>query len=147
MRIEILISSEEKLSELNRKVQEFSYANTYGPLSVSTIRYQYQTMVTIKCLYIFSGIVEEVLAFGERITIFTESGDKDSKPLKQASTTSKGRPPTTGRFDTRKELVEFIFDNYQHSPRNMTLIARAAKVSLTTVSKILDGGNPYANEN
>lgn len=49
----------------------------------------------------------------------------------------RDRRITTGRFDTRKELEEFVVREARNSKRNQSQIARAARVSATCVWKIL----------
>jgi len=45
----------------------------------------------------------------------------------------------TGRFDTRKELVEFVRDEYfRVKTRTITQIARDAKISAALASLIID---------
>lgn len=48
------------------------------------------------------------------------------------------RKPTTGRFETRTELESEVLDRYRNTNQNIAQIARFARVSATTVSKILD---------
>ena len=48
------------------------------------------------------------------------------------------RAPTTGRFNTRLELETFVCLEWLTSKRNLNQIARAARVSSTTVGKIID---------
>lgn len=50
----------------------------------------------------------------------------------------------TGRFDTRRELEEFVVRQYRNTKRNQTQIARAARVSLPTIYKILNDWNGKA---
>jgi len=51
----------------------------------------------------------------------------------------KSRKLTTGRFETREELEEFIHDQYfRIRTRTITQIAMDAKVSPATASKIID---------
>ena len=51
----------------------------------------------------------------------------------------KGRKKTTGRFETRDELVEFICRKYYTTKLGDTAIGRMAQVSQTTVANILSG--------
>ena len=50
----------------------------------------------------------------------------------------KGRKPITGRYDTREELEEAVLRDYYNTSRNMTQVARACRVSQSTVSAILN---------
>lgn len=59
---------------------------------------------------------------------------KRGRPVKSSKRKSSGRPPATGRFETRQDLEAFVWgrsDTPQHR------IADAAGVSLATVKKIL----------
>jgi hypothetical protein len=49
----------------------------------------------------------------------------------------RGRKLSTGRFETRAELEEFVIREYKNTPRNQAQIARAARASTTTVANIL----------
>lgn len=49
------------------------------------------------------------------------------------------RQKTTGRFDTRDELLEFVCRKYYTSTMNNAQIARSAGVSESTAANILDG--------
>jgi hypothetical protein len=53
---------------------------------------------------------------------------------------SRGRRPTTGRFDTRAELCGWVWSQYQNTPANISDIARQCRVSAAVVAKILDAG-------
>jgi predicted XRE-type DNA-binding protein len=50
----------------------------------------------------------------------------------------KGRKLTTGRFDTREQLVEMIVFLWQHTSCRQALIARNCQVSEATVSNIVN---------
>ena len=50
----------------------------------------------------------------------------------------KGRPKTTGRFDTREELVEKVAFLYFNTNMSIFKIARNVKVSETVAHKIID---------
>jgi hypothetical protein len=52
-----------------------------------------------------------------------------------------GRPPMTGRFATREELVAFVLQQYHTTPRKVPDIARAAQVSEAIVHRILNRKN------
>jgi len=49
-----------------------------------------------------------------------------------------GRPKTTGRFDTRRELLERIRYLWEDTSCNQSTIARNCRVSAPTVSLIID---------
>lgn len=55
----------------------------------------------------------------------------------------KGRQPATGRFETRAELVDFIWREYLGTARTITDVARAARVGVGTVSRILTTWEGY----
>ena len=59
---------------------------------------------------------------------------------------TRGKPPTTGRFDTRAELCEFIWREYLHGPRSASQVAVAARVSPQVVHKILNTKEGWINE-
>lgn len=50
----------------------------------------------------------------------------------------RGRKRTTGRFDSRYELEQFIWHRYTTTDLNMAQIARAAHVSETTAHNIYE---------
>ena len=50
---------------------------------------------------------------------------------------AKGRPPVTGRFATRGELVDFVWGAYLGTTRTTSDVARAAQVGYGVVSRIL----------
>lgn len=50
---------------------------------------------------------------------------------------AKGRPPVTGRFATRAELVDFVWKAYLGTTRTTSDVARAAQVGYGVVSRIL----------
>ena len=50
---------------------------------------------------------------------------------------SKGRPPVTGRFATRGELVDFVWRAYLGTTRTTSDVALAAQVGYGVVSRIL----------
>lgn len=54
----------------------------------------------------------------------------------------RGRKLTTGRYDTREELVHAVWDYWLNGPHSQTAIARITRVSPGTVSKILDAPKP-----
>ena len=49
-----------------------------------------------------------------------------------------GRPKTTGRFRTRREMLERIYFLWTSTSCNQAAIARNCRVSGTTVSKLID---------
>jgi len=49
-----------------------------------------------------------------------------------------GRRLTTGRFDTRQELLEFVWREYTNTSRSVAQVARAARISEATAHKILN---------
>jgi len=49
-----------------------------------------------------------------------------------------GRKKTTGRYNTRDELVSEVWRMWKETPLNMTEVSKQARVSLGTVSSILD---------
>lgn len=49
-----------------------------------------------------------------------------------------GRKKTKGKFDSREELVDFVWSEWRNTDRNQAQIAKAAGVSTGTVSLILD---------
>jgi len=49
-----------------------------------------------------------------------------------------GRPKTTGRFDTRAELVERVRNLYFQTDLTMSAVARNAKVSQATANNIIE---------
>lgn len=53
----------------------------------------------------------------------------------------RGPKPTTGRFDTREELVEAVWRDYD-ADRSAQHTAAAYRVSEGTVQKILSGPRP-----
>lgn len=50
-----------------------------------------------------------------------------------------GRKKTTGKFESREDLVNFICDRYHATPLGNSEIGRMAQVSERTVANILDG--------
>lgn len=50
-----------------------------------------------------------------------------------------------GRFDSRQELVRFVWNRWLHTPSNTNQIARAARVSDAVVSRILSQGVPMVD--
>ena len=48
------------------------------------------------------------------------------------------RTPTTGRFETRQELEEFVWYAWTKTKQNQTQVAKSARVSPGTVSNILN---------
>ena len=50
---------------------------------------------------------------------------------------TRGRQPTTGRFSTREELVDFVLAQYHNTQASQSDVARAARVSQGVVAKIL----------
>ena len=50
---------------------------------------------------------------------------------------TKGRKKTTGRFDSREELVKEVWIRYHTTPQNVAQIARFCRVSDSTVHNIL----------
>jgi len=59
---------------------------------------------------------------------------------------TRGRKKTTGRYDSREELVEWIWYYYKETDANLTDISKICKVSTVTVSKILDQPRPKEPE-
>lgn len=58
--------------------------------------------------------------------------------LKRISTLKRsGRRMTTGRFDTREELVEKVKFLHEHTSCSLSDIARNTEISVGTVSRIL----------
>jgi hypothetical protein len=51
---------------------------------------------------------------------------------------NKGRPKTTGRYETRQELEESVWRQYYETAKSIVDISRFCKVSATVVSNILD---------
>lgn len=54
----------------------------------------------------------------------------------------RGRKLTTGRFNTREELVDWIWRDWLRPGRTQAMVARSAGVSEGTVLKILNTTNP-----
>jgi hypothetical protein len=50
---------------------------------------------------------------------------------------SRGRPQTTGRFETRAELEYEVLWRWKETPSHISDIAKACKVSTTTVDNII----------
>jgi hypothetical protein len=50
----------------------------------------------------------------------------------------KGKPKTTGQFDTREELVAEVWNRWRNTPSNIADIARAVRVSDGVVHHILN---------
>jgi len=48
-----------------------------------------------------------------------------------------GRKQVTGRYETREELEQAVWDRYENTGQNQVQIARATKVSEGTVANIL----------
>jgi hypothetical protein len=53
---------------------------------------------------------------------------------------SPGRPSTTGKYKTRKELEEAIFRDYHLNKMTLTQAANASHVSLSVVSRLIHSG-------
>lgn len=58
--------------------------------------------------------------------------------LEDAGPPRRGRKQTTGRFDSRAELEDFVIREYYSTSRKVLYIARAARVSEATVHNIID---------
>lgn len=54
----------------------------------------------------------------------------------------RGRKQTTWRCDTREALIEAVWRDYENTPRKMSEIGRALRVSPGVVAPILDGPRP-----
>lgn len=54
----------------------------------------------------------------------------------------RGRKPTTGRYSSREELVREVWHWYDLPGTSQAQVARICRVSIQTVSKILNGGRP-----
>jgi len=52
---------------------------------------------------------------------------------------ARGRKKSVGKYETRKELEEVIWNKWLHSSLNQSQIAKFTQVSETTVSNILRG--------
>ena len=50
----------------------------------------------------------------------------------------RGRLPTTGRFNTREELEEFIWETYWSTEISQEDLARRARISPNTLRAILN---------
>lgn len=50
----------------------------------------------------------------------------------------RGRKPTTGRFETREELVAEVWNRYLNTEQSTPQIARFARISNGTVRTILN---------
>ena len=74
----------------------------------------------------------------------------EQSTIERGETMTKGRKKATGRFDTRAEFEECIWNLYRHTGMNITDIARFCRVSQPVVSKILDHkpkeAAPWANK-
>lgn len=57
-----------------------------------------------------------------------------------------GKKLTTGRYETREELVEQIWKWWDMKGTTIPQIASVTRVSETTVRKILDAGRPNNKE-
>lgn len=55
----------------------------------------------------------------------------------------RGRAKSTGRFSSREELCDAVWRNYLGTKANISDVARACRVSATTVSNILDSKEGY----
>jgi hypothetical protein len=55
----------------------------------------------------------------------------------------RGRAKSTGRFTSREELCDAVWRNYLGTKANIADVARACRVSASTVSNILDSKEGY----
>jgi len=61
---------------------------------------------------------------------------------------AKGRRKTSGKFDTREQLEEYVLHRYFTTPMKIAEIARASKVSPTVVDRIVNEHGPsYRKDN
>lgn len=56
------------------------------------------------------------------------------------------RHQTTGRFQTRDELIEWVWQAWEKTPACIADIARQCRVSPTTVANILKKGSPHGSQ-
>lgn len=61
---------------------------------------------------------------------------------------TRGRRKTTGRFQTREELCEWVWNTYWHTKASAADIAKQCRVSEGTVNNILNSleGRPTDKE-
>jgi len=60
---------------------------------------------------------------------------------------TRGRKPSTGRFETRCELVEHVLFLYHQTSCNMDRIGRNVGIACGSVSKIIDDYSQLKNLN
>lgn len=61
-----------------------------------------------------------------------------------AKTKRRGRKQTTGRFESRERLVDYVWSSYTHTQAGLSDISRSAQVSIPVVRKILSGPRPVS---
>lgn len=88
---------------------------------------------------------------GSAVVLAYQNGRTGSHPCPRgcsitAEVSKRGRPPTTGRYATREELVTAVRSDYFGTEATTSEIARLAQVSLGTVLKII-GEAPRGQSN